>query len=271
MKSGSMPAFLLPTSDAYHKYFSDEVCDSLELIEADYGLKGFAVVIKLWQKIYGSSEGYYCEWNDKVCSLFAKRNGVSKGLVFEIVNRMVRDGIFDKALFEKYSILTSEWIQQNWLDYTKRRQCAKIKNEFSVASRAQKSENVCKNAKNVCKNKENANKKTTTEQNITEHNRTERNVTEDPALLLTETQRKELVSMSSVGSVTEYENKILLWQAEKGKRCRDPYGTIKKWIAEDKAKSPRGEPSFDLEEYDRYTRSIDLDEIDPSGRKGADQ
>ena len=91
------------------------------------------------------------------------------------------------------------------------------------------------------------------------------------ASLLTESQRKELVSLSSVGSVAEYECKILSWQAENGKRCRDPYGTIKKWIAEDKAKSPRGEPSFDLEEYERYTRSIDLDEIDPSGRKGADQ
>lgn len=261
MRSGSMPAFLLPTCDAYHKYFSDEVCDSLELIEADYGLKGFAVVIKLWQKIYGSSEGYYCEWNDKVCSLFAKRNGVSKGLVFEIVNRMVRDGIFDKALFEKHGILTSEWIQQNWLDYTKRRQCAKIKNEFSVDNCVQKSENVRKNAKNVCKNKENANKKTTTELNRTEHNRTECNLTEDPALLLTDEQRNELVSLSSVGSVEKYLQKIIDWQEKSGKRCKDICGTIRRWIAEDRQRGSlpgEKETSYDIDDYERFASSYDF-------------
>ena len=39
--------------------------DSMKLIEAEFGLKGFAVVVKLWQKIYGG-EGYYCEWTEEV-------------------------------------------------------------------------------------------------------------------------------------------------------------------------------------------------------------
>lgn len=48
------------------KYFPSDVYldDKFELIEAEFGLIGFAVVVKLYQKIY--SIGYYCEWNDDV-------------------------------------------------------------------------------------------------------------------------------------------------------------------------------------------------------------
>lgn len=264
MKSKSMPAFLLPTSDSYHKYFSDEVCDSLELIEADYGLKGFAVVIKLWQKIYGSNEGYYCLWNDKVCSLFAKRIGASKGLVFEIVKRMIKEGIFDAGLFEQYGILTSEWIQQNWLDYMKRRVDAKIKNEYLLIKCAQNSENASENAEIVCKNSKTVNSFTTTEQNLTEHNLTEFNLSEDRISLLTDKQREELVRMSSVGSVDTYEQKMIEWQLTSGKSYKDPFKTIKTWIAQDKAKKNKkkqtsSETSYNIEDYESFAMNYDLD------------
>ena len=36
--------------------------DNIELLEAEEGLEGFAILIKLWQKIY--SNGYYIEWNE---------------------------------------------------------------------------------------------------------------------------------------------------------------------------------------------------------------
>ena len=35
--------------------------EKVRLIQAEYGLKGFAVFVKLLQKIYGE-RGYYCEW-----------------------------------------------------------------------------------------------------------------------------------------------------------------------------------------------------------------
>ena len=41
--------------------------DGIALIEAEFGLTGFAVIVKLYQKIYGGL-GYYCEWtNDVAC------------------------------------------------------------------------------------------------------------------------------------------------------------------------------------------------------------
>lgn len=38
--------------------------DNMAEIEAAYGIKGFAVIVKLWQKIY-SDKGYYCEWIER--------------------------------------------------------------------------------------------------------------------------------------------------------------------------------------------------------------
>ena len=36
--------------------------DKIKMIQAEFGLKGFAIVVKLWQTIY-REHGYYCEWN----------------------------------------------------------------------------------------------------------------------------------------------------------------------------------------------------------------
>ena len=48
-----------------------ELDSKFELIEAEFGLQGFAVVVKLLQRIYGG-EGYYCEWTEDVALLFGK-------------------------------------------------------------------------------------------------------------------------------------------------------------------------------------------------------
>ena len=39
--------------------------EKFELIEAEFGLTGFAVIVKLFQRIYGG-QGYYCEWTNEV-------------------------------------------------------------------------------------------------------------------------------------------------------------------------------------------------------------
>ena len=71
--------------------------DKFELIEAEYGLTGFGVVVKLFQKIYGQN-GYYIEWTREVALLFSKRIGVGGSVVSEIVEASIRRGIFDKSL-----------------------------------------------------------------------------------------------------------------------------------------------------------------------------
>lgn len=48
-------------------FFPLDVCldKKFELIEAEYGLTGFGVIVHLLQEIYGK-EGYYIEWTEEV-------------------------------------------------------------------------------------------------------------------------------------------------------------------------------------------------------------
>ena len=48
--------------------------DKIKMIQAEFGLKGFAIVVKLWQTIY-REHGYYCEWNEEKKLLFASEEG----------------------------------------------------------------------------------------------------------------------------------------------------------------------------------------------------
>lgn len=87
----------------------------LELIEAEFGLTGYAVVLKLYEKIF-VEKGYFCEWTKDVALMFARKNGVGVNVVSEIVNASIRRGIFDNNLFKKYQILTSKEIQETYLE-----------------------------------------------------------------------------------------------------------------------------------------------------------
>ena len=127
----------------------DTVFDTnMELIEAEYGLTGFAVVVKLWQKIYAEC-GYYCEWTDEVALLFAKRNNVGCNAVSEIIAAAIKRGIFDKDLYDKYNILTSSGIQKRYFEAVNRRLQIEIKEEYLLVSYTQNAENVDKNQVNV--------------------------------------------------------------------------------------------------------------------------
>ncbi len=91
----------------------------LQLLQAEYGLKGYAVVMKLYEMIF-FDKGYFCEWTKDVAMMFAHRNAVSISAVSEIVACAVRRGIFDKDMYEKYGILTSAEIQEEYLEIVSR-------------------------------------------------------------------------------------------------------------------------------------------------------
>ena len=281
----SMKSFLLPTCGHYTECFTDDQCDSLKIIENEFGLKGFAVVIKLWQKIFGSSEGYYINWNDRVGTLFAIEIGAGKGFVFEIVNRMIAEGLFDERLFKEYGILTADYIQRNWYDVKSRSyqieekfcliECLQkreiadkcLQKEENADKCLQKSKNVCKKPKmqtNVCKTD-------AIEYNRIESKENKNNLSIDRGVFLTDKQLRELQSLSSVGSVDTYISKLYEWQKANGKRCRDPFSTIKKWIAEDNAKyrkpASAAEPSFDLDRFEEYANNLDLSKIKLGSRE----
>lgn len=112
--------------------FDCHMDDKVKLIQAEYGLKGFAVFVKLLQEIYGSY-GYYCEWNKDKELLFASENGLSGGslqLLRDIVSACIKRKLFSEQLFNKYGILTSTGVQKQYLKATKKRDLVELKKEF---------------------------------------------------------------------------------------------------------------------------------------------
>jgi len=105
--------------------------DDIELIEAEYGLEGFAILIKLWQKIYAN--GYYIEWTEDNALLFARRINSDITIVNSIVNSCLIRSIFNESIYNKHKILTSSGIQKRYFKIvvdSKRTQLTAIKDYF---------------------------------------------------------------------------------------------------------------------------------------------
>lgn len=141
--------------------------EKVELIEAEYGLKGFAVVVKLYQGIY-SGLGYYCEWTPDISVLWARRLGLTfggdygnvgnvynekcalsgypKNLINDVVAASIRRNIFSEELFNKYHILTSSGIQKRYLNATSKREKVELKKEYLLFPIPQNSKNVVINS-----------------------------------------------------------------------------------------------------------------------------
>jgi DnaD/phage-associated family protein len=151
--------------------------DKFGLIEAEFGLKGFAVIIKLLQKIYGG-EGYYCNWTDEVALLFSKDTGLSDGAVSEIVKAAIRRGIFSEELYKKHEILSSKGIQKRYLYGQARKLKIDLKKEYLLLDVDDLRKNVCIIDETVCRNQENAYSFEQTKRNETKRNETKQDETE---------------------------------------------------------------------------------------------
>ncbi len=136
--------------------------EKVRLIQAEFGLKGFAIVVKLYQKIYGEF-GYYCEWNEDSSLLFMSENGVSsreeKNLIREIVAACIRRGIFSENIFKRYGVLTSAGVQKRYLNAASRRENVELKKEYLLFDVPENCRNVVinsinadRNGVNVCRN-----------------------------------------------------------------------------------------------------------------------
>lgn len=139
--------------------------DNLAEIEAIYGIKGFAVIVRLWQKIY-SEKGYYCEWTERspllfLANWFGGNSGVDINLIKEVVKTALQNGLFNKSLYEKYHILTSDGIQKRYFDVAKRRKEIEVIEEYLLVSVANLGVNVCRNQENVNIFNENVNRNQT--------------------------------------------------------------------------------------------------------------
>lgn len=124
--------------------------DSVKLVEAEFGIEGFAVVIKLHQAIY--ARGYYMKWDIDTELLFMRDyclSAVGRSLLSEIVSCCIRRGVFESTMFEKYRILTSRRIQETFLTATKRNTEVVFNKDYALDVVYTFIQNADKNGKNV--------------------------------------------------------------------------------------------------------------------------
>ena len=97
-------------------FFNDE---KIEAISGEFGIKGEIVAIKLLAAIYRN--GYFIEWSEMLQMKMLKTlPSISKDLLVEIVQRLVRWNFFDEGLFNSDNVLTSRGIQRRYFEAMKR-------------------------------------------------------------------------------------------------------------------------------------------------------
>ena len=104
--------------------------DKIQLIEAEHGVMGFGIIIKLLMKIY--AEGYYYQWSEKEQLLFSKRTNVDINQVNAVINSCIKWGMFDSEVYEKHKILTSSGIQRRYVTATSRRKDVQMIREYTL-------------------------------------------------------------------------------------------------------------------------------------------
>lgn len=129
---------------------SVDLDDSVKLVEAEFGVKGFAIVIKLYQAIY--SRGYYMKWDIDAQLLFIRDyclSEIGRGLVSEVVDCCIRRGVFEPTLYKEHNILTSKRIQETFLTATKRSTKVVMEKQYALPIVYTFIENANKSGKNV--------------------------------------------------------------------------------------------------------------------------
>ena len=100
-------------------YFTLDVSfsDSIKLATIEAGNNVIPILIELWQKIYGS-HGYYMDFQEDNKLLFIS-SALTKITLDELEKLMqvfFKRGIFSKQIYERYQILTSDSIQERYVE-----------------------------------------------------------------------------------------------------------------------------------------------------------
>lgn len=261
-------------------FFQDK---KIRALKGRYGTDGLAVYIYLLCEIYKA--GYYIVSDDDLILCLADDLNISEGSARQIISFLLSRSLLTEIKGDKLAksdtVLTAASVQRRYQEAVKglrRDVCVKaeywlLEPEDTLSIIKTCSENN-KSGKNEGKSGKNGSKSGKNSTNKIKENKIkekENNLSVERGVFLTDKQLHELQSLSSVGSVDTYISKLYEWQKTNGKRCRDPFSTIKKWIAEDNAKyrkpSSAAEPSFDLDRFEDYANNLDLSKIKLGSRE----
>ena len=176
--------------------------DNTKILISKHGLRGYAILQLILNKIYFEN-GYYLKWNEDVQSLFALEVKASNLVIKQCVDFFIERNIFDKEMYDKFSILTSIEIQQEYARVTYKRvnQWHTKQYVYSSILSEQNDSKLSQNDSNQgnIDNGNNTEKRTAKQSNSesenqkeSESNRESENDLTTPAVLLSQKLNKEL-------------------------------------------------------------------------------
>jgi DNA replication protein DnaD len=135
------------------EYFSlDTTFDtSGRLLLARFKNSGLGIWVRILQALY-REEGYFMAWDEESALLLAEELSEDVKTLNQLVSFCVDKGIFNNMMYEKYGILTSRRIQENFYHVSKRRKDVRVRADFVIFKPLLK---FCQH--NVSNNKENVN------------------------------------------------------------------------------------------------------------------
>ncbi len=234
-------------------YFPIDCTDDsrMKLVELKHGLVAYAVYVKLLQKIYGGM-GYYMNWNEDIMLLFSGEHNLSLDNVINIVEDMLKRGIFNKELYESYGILTSAEIQEQYLFVIAKRKNKELDQRFCLINSAKTAVNSVDNTHSIVE--DSIVKDSIGEESI-------ENKTDTAAPTPSPTKKKygeffnvELTDEEYTTLKNEYPDikaridRLSTYLAMSGKEYKSHYAVIKKWALEDKPQT-NDNSSYDIDEF----------------------
>ncbi len=246
-------------------YFPIDCCDDtrMKLIEVRYGLVAYAVYVKLLQRIYGN-KGYYMNWDEDVSLLFSGEHNIAVEALDSIVTEMLKRGIFHKELFEKYGILTSAEIQEQYLFVISKRKFKELEERFKLISSEKTEVNSEETPINSADNTHSIVKDSIEKDTIAERrggvtppaktkDRTPAPGGEMNNVILTEEEYEKL--KAKYPDIDTLIDKLSLYIASVGKSYSSHYATLLRWIEDEKTKQPppksesHSNSSYDIDEF----------------------
>jgi len=133
-------------------YFSHDTNLSLdpkiEFLEAETGLQGYAIYLKLLEIIY-RNEGYYLKTDERSKKLLAKKFNLEYDLFNNIINICIRENLFNQNIYNKYNVLTSTGVQKRYLRGCDRRNSINVIKEFFLLDNNSINDNTNSNNVNI--------------------------------------------------------------------------------------------------------------------------
>lgn len=203
--------------------------DKFKFVEIKYKLEGFAIIIKLMQRIY--SLGYWCKWTEDELLLFSDEIKADPEFVQNVVNECLERGIFNQKLHDNYNILTSKGIQKRYKEIVRRRKDVEVTEEYTLIDGISRViDDINPSSRQHSDGKSTQSKVNKTKQKVEDKKRYLDHV------LLSDLEYERLINEYGKSIVDSKIEDLDNYIGSKGKRYKDHNKTLRAWLKKDAPK-----------------------------------